>query len=88
MNDIVNIVSEISKSLLRLCFGMFLVWLGFTIHNLSKKDKVKEPVYIENKTYNNNEEKAKVLLDSISKLPPNEQLELVRKYAEEYKRHN
>lgn len=86
MNEIVQIIGEISKSLLRLCFGMFLIWLGFTIHNLSKKKDKFEPIYVTQKDYDENEKKVGVIMDSISKLPVDEQLELVKKLAEEYNR--
>ena len=86
MNEIVQIIGEISKSLLRLCFGIFLVWLGFTFHNLSKKKDKAEPVYVTQKDYDKNEKKVGAVMDSISKLPVDKQLELVKKLAEEYNR--
>lgn len=84
MEEIVNIISEISKSLLRLCFGMFLVWMGFSIHNLSKKTKQSEPIYIENKTYNDNEKEVTAYMDSVMQLPINEQRKLVEELARKY----
>ncbi len=87
MNEIVGYIDVISKSLLRISFGIALIWAGFTIHNLSKnKDKESTPVYITQKDYNENEKAVLTYMDSVMHLTNTEKLRLVKHLAEEYNR--
>lgn len=81
--DINTLIEQGSKAFLRVAFGSFLILIGLTLFS-SKKKVMVEPIIVPSQTFNNNEKEIIHTLDSIRKLPADQQLELFLQLSEEY----